>query len=677
MKLFNYVKKITEGGTKVLPIAYKSKIPLIKGWPATASFNSEQIDEWFKNKEMNAGIPTGIINGFWVLDIDVKNGGFESLKKLIEMFGDLIKLCFYVIDTGGGGVHLYFKLKEGQTIPSTTSVMPGIDVRGEGGQVVSPFSTHESGKIYEVRLEHEDKTLYVDQLSYAPDDLVNFILDGKKSKQISPISPYHHIAGDFTKLTTGQRNDGLFKRLCQLRNVPFSWEGFLAMAQAENLKLCEPPLNEAEVSQIAHSVFSRYKPRKDIPEPVIEDKAFYGILGKMVNLIKDETEASKEALLFQAIVILGNLFDRKFYMTINGSNIYTNEFALMVGKTSKARKGTGFKAISFFFKKGWGKVFEDRIKRGVSTGEGIIWAIHDDIFKEFIDKNGERQKKLEYAGIENKNLIFLEEEFSKPIKNGKRDNNNLSETLRVAFDSDTLQSLSKIQPATASNPNISLIGHTTKEEFTKVLSDVDKDNGMFNRILFAHSYRANILPHPKDFEIMLKESGILIDLFVLKDFIDKSESIKINFTDKGAEWWDKFYTEHGNAPDQANENIKGRTETHILKIAMIFAVSDKTYQLDVDHLEAASAVINYSNQTIDYVFGNQHNQISPLTKITSFIQSKGGQCNRTAISYELFSKKIKSYLLDQYREQLKAKNQIEIIYQDKTEIWSLSGDMPI
>jgi len=676
MNLYSFIKNSTEGGLKVLPILYKSKKPFLKDWPKNSSNESIQVNKWFKGKETNAGIPTGEINNLFVVDIDKKNDGFESLKKLENIIGPIEKESNYIVSTGGGGLHLYYKLRKDEKIPSYTGIIDGIDIRGEGGQVVSPFSTHENGNIYLPKIDHEDTTLYPDQLNYAPEKLINFILNHKMKKQISPIPTYRHITND-VKNKIGERNTGLFKRLCQLRNSPVSYNGFLAMAHAENSLICEPPLDNLEVTQMAKNVFNRYEPSEMKDEPTISEEAFYGVIGKIVNLIKDETEASSESLLFQALAILGNLLDRKFYITINGSNIYTNEFVLIVGKTSKARKGTSFRAVSYFFKKAWGKVYEDRIRRGVSTGEGIIWTIRDDVYIDFIKKNGERKRKLQSPGVLDKNIIFLEEEFSKPIKNARRESNNLSETLRVAFDSETLQSISKTQPATATDPNITLIGHTTREEFTRVLNEVDKDNGFFNRILFVHSYRSNIISQPKDFEELLIKSDLLTELFLLKDFINKSHSTKVTFSEDGAFWWNNFYEQYALAPEQANENIKGRTETHILKVAMILAVSDRTHIINANHLESAKAMLDYSTQTIDYIFKDSKSNSNSAFAILEFLKSKGGKCSRTEISYELFKKKVRSFKIDQYRDELRENCLIEISFQDKTEIWSLLCDTEI
>ena len=681
MNLYEFIKRTCEGGTKVLPVSYKGKSPIIKGWPSTASNDSKQIERWFKDKQTNAGIPTGKINGFWVLDIDKKNNGYESLAKLENELGPIINQCTYPVDTGGGGLHAYFALRDDEVISSTTNLLPGIDIRGEGAQVVSPFSTHESGNIYIPRIDHEDKTLYVDQLSYAPQSLVDYILNCKKRK-MSPMSVGRHVANE-EKIKHGERNDQLFRIACRLNKVPIaSFEGFEAMIQVENKRLCDPPLESTEVSQIAKSAFYRYS-KETLNEPIFDDSNYYGIIGDLVNLIKNETEASSEAIYAQCLIFLGNLCDRKFYFQINGSSIYTNEYALVIGKTSKARKGTSLRACSYFFKKSWGDKFNSRIIRGISTGEGIVWALRDPVTIQQQDKQGKLKLKVIDPGVTDKNAILIEEEFSKPLKNAKRETNNLSEVLRIAYDCENLQSLSKIQPAKVADPNISIIGHTTKEEFIQTLNSIEKDNGMLNRMLFIHSYRKNIISRPIGFDKIEGVESIVFDLILLKDFIEKSDSTEIIFSEDAQTWWDEFYNKHANQEDSINENLKGRTEVHLLKLAMILAIADKEIIIDKIHLEKAKTLVDYSNTSIDYIFSNgiQTKNISSL--VVGFIQSKGGSCTRSSISHELFKRKKKSFEIDHIRDSMVSDSKLDIAHDNNTEIWILAtyrhgdiGDMP-
>lgn len=90
----------------------------------------------------NIGIATG--DGFFVLDIDPRHHGDETLAQLEREHGPLPVTPEVV--TGGGGRHLYFR---GALPSSAGRIGPGVDVRGEGGYVVAPPSLHASGRRYE------------------------------------------------------------------------------------------------------------------------------------------------------------------------------------------------------------------------------------------------------------------------------------------------------------------------------------------------------------------------------------------------------------------------------------------------------------------------------------------------------------------------------------------------
>lgn len=655
---------------KVFPVYKNKKIPLIKDWVNKASNCRIQIEEWFKDKDFNAGILTGSANMLWVLDIDKKSGGLDSLQKLDKKFGNLQEKCSFLVRTGGGGLHLYFALTGDDKIYSKIGVLPGIDIKGEGGYVVSPYSVHENGNKY-LPL-NEEKELSLSSLKEAPDHLIEHLLSQKPKSHTSPVSPYSHIAG--TKAKMGERNNLLFKRLCSLRNAPYSQEGFLAMAKEENRLLCEPPLSESEVIALATGVFKRYKyENEEYSIPKLDQKAYYGILGKIITLIKNETEASPEAMLFQGLVILGNLMNRKFYRAVSGSRIYSNVFTVIVGKTSKARKGTSFKDISYIFKRVWEKGFENRIKRGVSSGEGIIWIIRDPEIEEITNKKGKIEKKVLDKGTTEKEIILFEEEFSKLIKVSKRESNTVSEVLRVAFDSNDLQSISKEQPAKATAPLVSLIGHITKEEFIHVHNDVDKSNGLFNRILWCHSERSNVIPLPKNFED-IDFSQIEITLNNLKKFINESEETCVEFSDDGKEIWEIFYKQYAYSPDENNASIKGRTETYILKIATILAVSDTSTIIRAEHIEAAIAIVDYSNKVIDHVFGISSTNGSNELKIINFLKNNGGIAQRSLIQKKIYNNKLKAETLNQVRDQLEMTGSILIETSNNSEIWKLTSD---
>lgn len=101
---------------------------------------------WEKYPDDGFGIATGHRSNIWVLDVDPKNGGFESLQALEAKYGPLPKTLSVV--TGSGGAHYYFTYP-GPDFRNTAHILgPGLDTRGDGGYVVGPGSLHKSGQRY-------------------------------------------------------------------------------------------------------------------------------------------------------------------------------------------------------------------------------------------------------------------------------------------------------------------------------------------------------------------------------------------------------------------------------------------------------------------------------------------------------------------------------------------------
>jgi putative DNA primase/helicase len=99
---------------------------------------------WDDSKPPNIGLATGAISGFWVLDIDPKGGGMETMAALVAEHGKLPET--FCVQTGSGGYHYYFLLPD-FTVKNDQSghAGQGIDVRGEGGQVVAAPSESDKG----------------------------------------------------------------------------------------------------------------------------------------------------------------------------------------------------------------------------------------------------------------------------------------------------------------------------------------------------------------------------------------------------------------------------------------------------------------------------------------------------------------------------------------------------
>lgn len=93
----------------------------------------------------NWGVATGPISGIWVMDIDPASGGDIALKALVEELlehDERIPQTLTLGPTGGGGRHLVFawptggEVIHGSQTRNRYGFLPGLDVRGQGGQIV-------------------------------------------------------------------------------------------------------------------------------------------------------------------------------------------------------------------------------------------------------------------------------------------------------------------------------------------------------------------------------------------------------------------------------------------------------------------------------------------------------------------------------------------------------------
>jgi hypothetical protein len=127
------------------PLKEGGKEPLTAHGHKDATTDEKQIGAcWKKNPHANIGVPTGI--HFWVLDVDPRHGGDESLQALIYKHGAMPGTLQQI--TGGGGRHYCFKIPESLTI-GCGNIGPGLDIKGAGGYIVVAPSIHpDTGKEY-------------------------------------------------------------------------------------------------------------------------------------------------------------------------------------------------------------------------------------------------------------------------------------------------------------------------------------------------------------------------------------------------------------------------------------------------------------------------------------------------------------------------------------------------
>lgn len=674
MSALIFYSNLLRNELKILPVPSMSKRPVYK-WDQTIKNESELSG--YIERGFGFAILTGDSNDIVVIDVDKKNGGLKTLELLEKRGFDLFKMSKFIVRSGGGGYHFYFENSPNLEIKTKANECIGIDFRSNGGLIIGPYSTHESGNKYEiVSVNKED--LELSELSQIPDEfmiLLNSLIDEAKGKSKLNTKDSSDIVNfvnssfrnDSEYFKEGERNDRFFRFLCRNVKDYTSIEQFINFAQFKNKSLCIPPLEDSEIDTLVKNVFENYRPTDSIKE--IRSEAFIGPLGEFILKLAPDIEPCKESVLIQSLIMLGNLCDKKFYKDISGSKLYTNQFALILGQTSKARKGTSKRIVEHLFKTVWTEDLEVRIKRGLSSGEGLIFSLRDPVYGIREDKKGEQKTILLDQGVENKNAIFYEEEFSRVLKNSKRDTNNITEVIREAYDSGNLSVLTKNDPVTATNTNVSIIAQSTIEEFRNVLKGVDCDNGFYNRFLFCKASRANVIPHPLKLSEIDGYSNFVVQLSKVKTFIKHSNENEMIYSLEAMKLWEQLYLETAYSND-INGNLKGRSEDQLQKIAMIYALSECTEIIEHRHLLAAKAIVDYGHQTIDHVFNEQIKKKSPEFKIIKRLEQTSPM-PRSLIMKEVFRNNISANELDLIKEKLIEDYVVLVKKENNLENWYL------
>jgi Bifunctional DNA primase/polymerase, N-terminal len=109
------------------------------------------IDWWRRWPSANVGVRTGSASGLVILDIDRRPGGVVSLTRLEQTHGELPPTA--MVETGRGR-HYWFT-HPGGTVPNSAGRLgPGVDLRGDGGYIIAPPSSHISGRRYRWAAPH-------------------------------------------------------------------------------------------------------------------------------------------------------------------------------------------------------------------------------------------------------------------------------------------------------------------------------------------------------------------------------------------------------------------------------------------------------------------------------------------------------------------------------------------
>jgi hypothetical protein len=332
--------------------------------------------------------------------------------------------------------------------------------------------------------------------------------------------------------------------------------------------------------------------------PALDDAAFYGLAGEVVRTIEPHSEADRIAILIQFLTLVGNVMGRTAYYQVEGDRHHANLFAVLVGDSAKARKGTSLGRVRSIMKEVDQSWADDRLKGGLSSGEGLINEVRDER-REWNKKD--RCEEIVDPGVADKRLMVVEPEFAGGLAAADRHGNILSQIARRAWDGDKLSTITKSSPLCATCAHISIVGHITVDELRVRITRTDAANGFANRFLFLLVRRSKELPFGGD----LDDAAILALGGRVREKVERAKTIgRVTMTEDARTRWRAVYSALSSPQPGLLGAVVARGEAQVVRLALVYALLSGNEQIDVPHLDAALALWDYCDSSAAFIFGD-------------------------------------------------------------------------
>lgn len=237
MTLLNDAIEYAELGLSVVPVRRQEKFPHVK-WTEFQNRRAteEELEAWWEQwPDANVGFITGAISNVVVIDADTP----ERVKWLRENFPTSV---FQATGRDSGGLHGFYR-PNGQPVKTIAGLLPGVDIKGDGGFSVLAPSVHRSGRLY--------------ALEYTPgfdswDDLADFpynIFPAEKQLEIKPPVTRGVVV-------QGARNETLTRLAGRYCKMGHDYDQVVMLCSHDNATY-SPPLPACDVERICKSIHGR------------------------------------------------------------------------------------------------------------------------------------------------------------------------------------------------------------------------------------------------------------------------------------------------------------------------------------------------------------------------------------------------------------------------------------
>ena len=385
--------------------------------------------------------------------------------------------------------------------------------------------------------------------------------------------------------------------------------------------------------------------------PELHDDALPGWIGKFIRLACHHSEAHEAAILVTLILRLAAEFLGPHVM-VGDSKQRARTNAVIVGNSSKSRKGTSAKPVERLF---LGLENSAQCTPGpLSSGEGLIFAVRDKM-QEFDKKSGEYI--VVDPGITDKRLFVVEEEFAAALTCTKREGNTLSAIIRGLFDDGNAEPLTKTNKIKTTGAHVVILAHITSVELKSLLNNVQLANGFANRFLWVHARRKKLIAMPQpmpDNEVAQFQKIIVRRI----EAADKLQVVKLS--KKALKLWEAEYPRLTMDYTGAAGSVVNRSEVHVVRLALIYALAAGHSEIKEVDLRAALALVKYSQESAFLIFKGCQGDKRKEKLLQALRDAPNNKMTLSEINSIVFSRNVKSEEISKLLNELESSKLLTI-----------------
>ena len=638
------------GGIHVFPL--EGKKPLTENGFKDATTDQEQIEQWAqRHRNANIGIASLL-----VLDFDrykPEYAGDDLLDELLEHYPTT------TVDTGQGGVHIWYTLSDGIELTNSDKYLPlGVDVRAPWhGYVVAPPSIHpDTGKRYMFR---DGLGLHQIEPQPLPQTIVDLLTQQKMHREPKPDTNTHSFTDDIQAATDAlsrlsatradnyeswvnvgmsltplgdiglqlwdewsQQSGKYEPDVCNKKWPSFNGHGLglgslitWANEDSPRVKEAMPVLNWGDAPPADIQVIEDSEPDERNPLDVeVKSDLKLGWIDDCTSFMHELTGSQVNFNRLTALVTAAAAIQRKARVRLSFGPIYPNIFGCVVAPSTSYRKSTAIYQSSKF----------------------LHTAMLDNLI---IPSHGSTEGLMQQLS-ETPNALMLRDEIAPLLASDRvKYLKDLKQVLTELYGCEPVKRRLRTEEIKINSPYLSILGATTPEKFYSSTTPGDWADGFLPRFLWALREGDpywDAMPAMMTVDTIAKMQKMTLQLMNFekheeKDFILQGESLSM-----WSEWSIAGQKAAFAADDENAAAIIGRYATYAMKFALILAsVNDSWGIITEETMQTAIHLAdNYKAVAYQLLSEADNHKVtgSNIMKVFMVIKRKAGElgCGVTA-----------------------------------------------